>query len=131
MKLRFFYCKHCGKIIAIVKESMIPTICCGQEMEELVANVTDGAMEKHVPLIRVNGNKVTVTVGSKNHPMDEDHYIEWILLQTNNGIQQKWLKPGDLPKYDFAVIEGERIEAAFEYCNIHGLWKGIMEKKYN
>ena len=123
MKLRFFYCKHCGKIIAIVKESIMPTVCCGREMEELIPNITDGTVEKHVPVIKVNGRTVTVTVGSKTHPMDEDHYIEWILLQTDNGIQQKWLKPGDLPSYDFAVIEGEKIEAAFEYCNLHGLWK--------
>lgn len=108
---------------------MMPTICCGMEMEELIPNITDGAVEKHVPVIKVNGRTVTVTVGSKHHPMDEDHYIEWILLQTDNGIQQKWLKPGDLPAYDFATIEGERVIAAFEYCNIHGLWKNDISEK--
>lgn len=126
MKLKFYYCSHCGKIIAIVKDSSVPTICCGSEMKELIPNVTDGTVEKHVPVIKVDGSSVKVTVGSKNHPMEKDHYIEWILLQTNNGIRQEWLKPGDFPGYEFAVIEGEHIIAAFEYCNIHGLWKNEL-----
>ena len=123
MELKFFYCKHCGKIVAIVKDSGMPTICCGEPMEALLPATTDGATEKHVPIIRVDGNIVTVTVGSKTHPMETEHYIEWILLQTNLGSQQKCLKPGQEPKADFAIITGEKIEAAYEYCNIHKLWK--------
>lgn len=123
MQLKFYYCKHCGKIIAIVKESSVPTVCCGEAMQELVPGVTDGMAEKHIPVIKVDGNKVTVTVGSKLHPCENEHYIEWILLQTDKGIQQKWLKPGTTPQVDFAVMTGERIKAAFEYCNIHKLWK--------
>ena len=123
MEQKFYICEHCGNIIAMVKSSGVPVMCCGQKMKELIPGTTDAAVEKHVPVYEVKDNIVTVTVGSKTHPMDEDHYIEWILLQTDNGIQQKWLKPGDLPSYDFAVIEGEKIEAAFEYCNLHGLWK--------
>ncbi|MCQ2613009.1 MAG: desulfoferrodoxin [Treponemataceae bacterium] len=123
MQLNFFVCRHCGKIIAIVKDSGVPTICCGEAMEELVPGVTDGALEKHVPVIRVNGNTVTVTVGSKLHPTLAEHYIEWILLQTDKGIQQKWLGPGDKPEVDFAILMGERVQAAYEYCNIHKLWR--------
>lgn len=123
MELKFFYCKHCGKIIAIVKETETPTICCGEAMEVLLPATTDGSGEKHIPIIHVEGNLVTVTVGSKLHPMEAEHYIEWVLLQTNLGVQQKWLKPGQEPKVDFAVITGERVEAAYEYCNIHKLWK--------
>ncbi len=123
MQLKFFVCRHCGKIIAIVKDSGVPTICCGEAMEELVPGVTDGALEKHVPVIRVNGNTVTVTVGSKLHPTLAEHYIEWILLQTDKGIQQKWLGPGDKPEVDFAILMGERVQAAYEYCNIHKLWR--------
>ncbi len=129
MELRFFYCKHCKKIIAMVKDSGTPTICCGDEMIELIPSATDGAVEKHVPIIRVEGNLVTVTVGSKNHPMEAQHYIEWILLQTNHGIQKKWLKPGQEPKADFAIFTGEKVEAAYEYCNIHQLWKSDSIKK--
>ncbi|MBQ0052020.1 MAG: desulfoferrodoxin [Treponema sp.] len=123
MQLKFYYCRHCGKIIAIVKDSSVPTICCGEEMVELIPGVSDGNAEKHVPVIKVMGNTVTVTVGSKIHPSEESHYIEWILLQTDRGIQQKWLRPGNAPQADFAIMTGERVEAAYEYCNVHRLWK--------
>lgn len=123
MQLRFFYCKHCGKIIAIVKGSGVPTMCCGEAMTELVAGVTDGTPEKHIPVIKVIGNTVSVTVGSKLHPSESSHFIEWILLQTDKGIQQKWLNPGNAPKADFAIMTGEKVEAAYEYCNLHKLWR--------
>ncbi|MBQ0040198.1 MAG: desulfoferrodoxin [Treponema sp.] len=124
MQLKFYHCKLCGKIIAIVKDSGTPTVCCDHEMEELVPGTEDGSAEKHVPVIKVNGNTVTVTVGSKLHPSEAGHYIEWILLQTDRGIQQKWLKAGNAPQIDFAIMTGERVQAAYEYCNIHRLWKG-------
>lgn len=123
MKLKFYYCKHCGKIIVIVKETSVPTICCGEEMSELIPCATDGAFEKHVPVIRVDGSLVTVTVGSELHPMTNEHYIEWILLETTRGLQQKFLHPGDTPKADFVVITGEKVTAAYEFCNLHKLWK--------
>ncbi len=126
MKLKFYYCKHCGKIIAMVKDSGTPTICCGDDMVELVAGTTDGAYEKHIPVIKVHGNTVSVTVGSKLHPSEADHYIEWILLETNKGIQQKWLNPGNAPNAEFAIMTGEKVEAAYEFCNIHKLWKTGM-----
>lgn len=123
MQLKFYHCKICGKIIAIVKDTGTPTVCCGHPMEELVPGTKEGLEEKHVPVIKVNGNTVTVTVGSKLHASDAGHYIEWILLQTDRGIQQKWLKAGNAPQVDFAVMTGERVQAAYEYCNIHQLWK--------
>ena len=107
----------------MVKSTDVPTMCCGEAMEELIPGVTDGDNEKHIPVIKVTGNTVTVTVGSKLHPSEAQHYIEWILLQTDRGIQQKWLNPGNAPKVDFAIMTGERIEAAYEYCNLHKLWK--------
>ena len=128
MQLKFYYCKHCGKIIAIVKNSGTPTICCGEAMVELIAGTTDGPAEKHVPVIKVSGNTVSVTVGAKIHPSETEHYIEWILLQTDKGIQQKWLDPGNSPNVDFAIMSGEKVEAAFEYCNIHKLWKADYKK---
>lgn len=122
MELKFYYCKHCGKIIAIVKEAKTPTICCGEPMSELIPGVTDAATEKHVPVISVEGNVVTVKVGEAAHPMTEEHFIEWILLKTDKGIQKKWLKPGDEPKAKFILDDGEKVEAAYEYCNLHKLW---------
>jgi len=122
--MKFYVCKHCGKIIVMLKETAVPTICCGVPMSELVPGTTDAAVEKHVPVIAVDGNKVTVTVGSVAHPMAAEHYIQWILLATDKGNQRKLLKPGDEPKAEFMLLDGEKAVAAYEYCNLHGLWKG-------
>ena len=98
-------------------------MCCGEAMEELTPNTTDGAYEKHVPAVTVDGNTVCVVVGSVEHPMLDAHYIEWILLETAEGRQRKSLKPGDKPEAVFMLTEGDRVIAAYEYCNLHGLWK--------
>ena len=89
---------------------------------ELVANTTDGAHEKHVPVITVNADVVKVEVGSVEHPSLEAHYIEWICLVTEGGMQMKWLKPGMKPEATF--LTKEKVVAAYEYCNLHGLWVG-------
>lgn len=88
--------------------------------EEVIANTTDGAYEKHVPVIEHQGDHVLVKVGSVAHPMVDVHYIEWIILETATGYQRKDLKPGDKPEAEFAVTEP--VVAAYEYCNLHGLW---------
>lgn len=123
MDMKFYKCEHCGNIIAMVKDAGVPVVCCGQKMTELVANTEDAAQEKHVPVYEVKGNIVEVTVGSVEHPMLEEHYIQWIALQTNLGNQRKALKPGEAPKAAFALLDGETVEAVYEYCNLHGLWK--------
>ena len=87
----------------------------------LTANITDGAYEKHVPVIEQQGDHVTVKVGSVPHPMLDVHWIEWIVLETATGYQKKDLKPGEAPEAEFAVTEP--VLAAYEYCNLHGLWK--------
>ena len=120
--MKFYKCKHCGKIIAIVNDKAVPTICCGEPMVELVPNTEDGAHEKHLPVYKVEGNIVHVEVGEVLHPMLETHYIEWIAIKTNFGNQRKVLKPGDEPKADFALLKGEKIEAVLEHCNLHGLY---------
>ena len=120
--MKFFRCKRCGKIIALVKDIPVPTICCGEKMEELIPNTQDGAHEKHIPVINVENNIVTVKVGEVDHPMLPEHYIEWIMVQTNFGNQRKVLKPGDAPIAKFALLEGEEVLKALEYCNIHGLY---------
>ncbi len=88
--------------------------------EELTANTTDGAYEKHVPVIEQDGDTVTVKVGSVEHPSLPAHYIEWILLETEQGFQIHYLKPGMKPEAVFKV--NEKVVAAYEYCNLHGLW---------
>jgi len=89
---------------------------------ELIPNTTDAAGEKHVPVITVNGDEVTVKVGSVEHPSLDAHYIEFIILVTETGCQMKWLKPGNTPAATFRLPEGETPVAAYEYCNLHGLW---------
>ena len=93
-------------------------------MQEIVPGTSDGAVEKHVPVYTVEGNIVNVTVGSVEHPMLEEHYIQWIALQTKNGNQRVVLKPGDAPKAKFALVDGDEVVAVYEYCNLHGLFKG-------
>lgn len=89
---------------------------------ELVANTTDGAHEKHVPVISISNDEVKVAVGSVEHPSLEAHYIEFIVLVTEGGMQMKWLKPGMKPEAVFKVTD--KVVAAYEFCNLHGLWKG-------
>ena len=87
---------------------------------ELIPNTTDAAGEKHVPVIEMIGDTVTVKVGSVEHPSLDAHYIEFIVLVTEGGMQMKWLKPGMKPEAVFKVTD--RVVAAYEYCNLHGLW---------
>ena len=121
--MKFFICEHCGNIIAFVKESGVPVVCCGQNMTELVPGTSDGALEKHVPVITVEGNEVTVRVGAVDHPMMAEHWIEWIALETRKGNQRIQLEPGDKPEGKFLITEGNEVVAAYAYCNLHGLWK--------
>lgn len=120
--MKFYKCKHCGKIIAIVNEKPVPTICCGEPMVEMVPNTEDGAHEKHIPVYKIEGNIVHVEVGEILHPMLEGHYIEWIALETNFGNQRKKLVPGAEPKADFALPPNEKVIRVVEHCNLHGLY---------
>ena len=121
--MTFYRCEHCGNIIAHINDSGVRCVCCGEEMKPLVPNTTDAAGEKHVPVIQVDGQTVTVTVSSVEHPMLEAHYIQWIMLETKEGRQRKVLKPGDKPVATFALTDTDAVVAAYEYCNLHGLWK--------
>ncbi|MBE7030683.1 MAG: desulfoferrodoxin [Ruminococcaceae bacterium] len=123
MEQRFFKCNHCGNIVAMVKDMGVPMMCCGEKMGEIIPGSVDAAVEKHLPVYEVKGNKVYVTVGDVEHPMAEEHYIEWISVQTKQGNQRKALAPGDAPKMCFALCEGDEVEAVYAYCNLHGLWK--------
>ena len=123
MKQRFFICEHCGNMIAMVKDKGVPVFCCGQKMTELVAGTVEASAEKHIPVYKVEGNKVHVTVGSVEHPMLEAHFIEWISLETKQGNQRKALEPGQKPEACFAMCEGDEVVAVYAYCNLHGLWK--------
>ena len=121
--MKFYVCNHCGNIIRYDKESGVPVMCCGEAMSELVPGTTDAAAEKHVPVIEQNGNTVTVKVGDVEHPMLEEHYIEWIILETKNQEFKQKLNPGEKPEATFILADGDSVVAAYEYCNLHRLWK--------
>lgn len=121
--MKFYKCDVCGKIIIMLEETAVPTVCCGQEMKELVPQSADSSVEKHVPVIEADEKKVKVTVGSTLHPMMEKHYIKWIILETSEGFYKRDLKPEMEPSAGFKITKGEKSIAAYEFCNIHGLWK--------
>lgn len=125
MEMKFYQCTICGQIAAIVKETGVPLVCCGQEMNELIPGSVDASVEKHVPMIEIDGDKIFVTVGSTPYPMTKEHHIEWVSLQSRFGNQRKALKPGMEPKVCFRVCEGDEILAVYAYCNLHGLWNAM------
>lgn len=122
MELEFFKCKHCGQIVKKVVDKGTTLICCGEEMERILPNTVDAAKEKHVPVLEVKGNIAKVEVGSVEHPMQDVHYIEWVILATNQGSYKYNLKPGEKPVAMFNLRDGEKVEHVYAYCNLHGLW---------
>ncbi|MDY2914191.1 MAG: desulfoferrodoxin family protein [Candidatus Enteromonas sp.] len=122
--MKFYRCLACGSIVAKINSVGESPWCCGKPMMEIKPGVTEAATEKHIPVITRNGNEVTATVGSVLHPMDPDHYIEWIYFETCCGGTFRFLKPGDAPKASILLREGEKFIAAYAYCNKHGLWEG-------
>ncbi len=121
--MRLFRCAHCGNTIAFVKESGVPVICCGEPMQEILPGVVDASHEKHVPVAHVDGGLVTIEVGSAVHPMEEKHFIEWIVLESKKGRQRKTLQPGDAPQAAFMLTADDAPVAVYAFCNLHGLWK--------
>lgn len=121
-KPKFYRCNHCGNIFGVVQDGGVTPVCCGEDMELLVPNTQDGAGEKHVPVIEVEGNVVTVKIGEVPHPMVPEHHIVWVYLETENGGARKCLPVDGEPVATFCLEEGDEVLAAYEYCNIHGLW---------
>lgn len=125
-KIVFYRCNHCGNIFRVIKNSGVVPVCCNDNMEKLVAGSQEASLEKHIPVVNVSGNIVTVNVGEIAHPMLEEHKIEWIYLVTKRGGSLKQLISGEEPKATFAVVEDEII-SVLAYCNIHGLWEYIVK----
>lgn len=121
--MKFYICRHCGNIVTKLTSSKVPLHCCGQPMELLEAGVTDAATEKHVPVVTVEGNLVKVAVGAVPHPMVEEHFIQWVAVETERDALVHWFHPGEAPEAVFSLAEGQQVKAVYEYCNLHGLWK--------
>ena len=120
--MKLFKCRHCGNIAHKIYDSKVPMMCCGEKMEELKPNTVDAATEKHIPVVKVEDGVVTVNVGSVDHPMAPEHFIEWVYVETEKGGQRKNLNPGDAPEMKFWLGD-EKAVAVYAYCNLHGLWK--------
>lgn len=123
MEKRFFICEHCGNIIVKVRDEGVAVQCCGEKMKEIIPGTSDGAEEKHIPVYDVQNGKVSVTVGEVEHPMAPEHYIEWVCLETEDGLQFKQLKPNMEPSISFLISEKDKIKAVYAFCNKHSLWK--------
>lgn len=121
MDFKLYQCSHCGNIIFKAYDSGVGVVCCGEKMGEMKANVTDGAVEKHVPVIEKNGKDVKVQVGSVLHPMVEEHYIPIIVAVNEDTAVFKLPKPGQEPILN-TCLDGKI--TAYEWCNLHGFWKG-------
>ena len=92
--MKFYICRHCGNIITKLTSSKVPVHCCGEPMEMLEAGVTDAAVEKHVPAVFVSDGRVTVEVGTVAHPMTEEHFIQWVAVETERDALVHWFHPG-------------------------------------
>ena len=119
---KFFICKSCGNFLAFIESKGPPVVCCGQPMTGLAPNTVDASGEKHLPEVIVSGDNIKVQVGSVPHPMTDEHYIQFIYVETEHGGQRKRLKPGNEPNAEFSFASDKPV-AVYEYCNLHGLWR--------
>lgn len=124
---KFYICEHCGNIIGMIHDAGVPMMCCGQKMTKLEPGIVEASREKHIPVVTVNGDIVTVRVGSVDHPMTEEHSILWVYLRTEKGGQRKCLQIGAAPEVSF-VLKDDKALAAYAYCNLHGLWMAEVEE---
>ncbi len=123
MELKFLFCEKCKKMVAVVKDTPVPAMCCGQPMTILKAGTTDAAVEKHVPAVELGEGKLKAVVGDVIHPMSEEHHIAWIAVLFSDGsFTIKNLDHTGAPEAVFPVGDVKPV-AVYEYCNLHGLWK--------
>jgi len=123
MEQKFYICRHCGNIIAMIRNKGVPVYCCSEKMQLITPGTTEAAEEKHIPTYVLEGSTVHVTVGSVEHPMTQEHYIEWICLETEHVIQYAHLTPTDKPRAKFSLCEGDEVRAVYAFCNQHNLWR--------
>ena len=123
----FYRCAHCGNLVYVVNNGSVTPSCCGEPMKLLKAGESDGAAEKHVPVVSVEGNRILGKVGSVAHPMSGEHLIQWIALSVGGKMMFRALSASDQPEAVF-YAEEEGALTVYEYCNLHGLWKATGEK---
>ena len=121
-QLEIYKCEMCGNIIEVMQGGDGELVCCGKPMKLMKEGTTDGAKEKHVPVIEKTPNGYKVKVGAVAHPMEEKHWIQWIELVADGVSYTRFLKPGMAPEAEFCIADAKKV-AAREYCNLHGHWK--------
>jgi len=127
-KLKGIYkCGVCGNIVEVLHEGPGALVCCGEDMIFFTENTSDGAKEKHVPVIEKTQTGFKVKVGSVPHPMEEKHFIEWIELTADGRVMREFLKPGKPAEADFCLCFEPKEVSVREYCNLHGLWKAGLK----
>lgn len=119
---QIYKCNVCGNIVEVLHEGAGTLVCCGQDMELFIEKKEEEGNEKHLPVVEINGNKITVKVGSVEHPMEEAHYIEWIEVINGDESKKVFLKAGQIPQAEFTFENIGQLRVR-EYCNIHGLWE--------
>ena len=125
---KFYICERCGNLVGKIDNGGVALVCCGEEMKELVANTVEASKEKHLPVCTLKDNVLEVEIGENAHPMEENHHISWVYVETEKGGQRKNLENGKEPKTSFVLIEDKPL-SVFAYCNLHGLWKVSLENK--
>lgn len=123
MRQKFLLCKHCGNIVAMIRDNGVLIHCCGEPMEEIHPGTASASQEKHQPIYRIEGGTVHVSVGEVAHPMTPEHYIEWICMETEHGIQYARLTPADKPEAKFSLCPGDEVRGVYAFCNQHELWR--------
>ena len=124
MSKKFYYCEICGNIVEKVHDSGNDLTCCNQTMKELIPGVTEGKVEYHIPVCEhVKKNVLEVRIGKEMHPMEDEHYIQWIEVITDKGEMRRRLHPGDEPVVRFHLCDDEKVCGVYAYCNKHKLWK--------
>jgi len=121
-RFQVYKCDSCGNIVEMLHGGQGQMFCCGKTMRVLSENTVDASLEKHVPVVKKAGDGIEVTVGSVAHPMEKDHYIEWIeAVRDGKVLFRQYLNPGDAPEAKFKTdAKGVVVR---EFCNLHGLWK--------
>ena len=125
MEVKFFRCSHCGEMVVPFLDTGGVPFCCGEMMGLLVPNSTDAAGEKHAPVVEreEDGKHIRVSIGSVPHPMEEEHYIKFLAIAHGVRVYSHWFSPGDEPMTRFVIKDNTVPVTAYEYCNLHGLWK--------
>ena len=120
--LEIYHCSVCGNTVEVVGEGAGELVCCGQQMQKMAENSVDAAKEKHVPVIEkdTEKKKLIVRIGEAAHPMEKEHYIQWVEVIVDGSTRRKFLEPGDEPKSEFCLPNKDFLVRS--YCNLHGLW---------